>query len=105
MPKKVKQGKVVLSHSQLKRQIVDFLRWHKWLVIPIAQGAFSYSGIADLYIIRRGFQIWIEIKGGKDFQSEYQRKFATDIFNQGGRYLLIRSLDDLESYMRHYTLI
>ena len=101
MPKKVKQGKIVLTHGQLKKLVVDYLRYNKWLVIPVAMGAFSYRGIADLYIIRRGFQVWIEIKTGKDIQSEYQGRFAADILNQGGRYLLVRSLDDLESYMSH----
>jgi len=111
MPKKVKQGKLALTHGQLKRQIVDYLRWHKWLAIPIQQGAFSYHGIADLYIIKyfgysRGtYQIWVEIKAGKDKQSKAQSKFEIDIFNHGGRYWLVKSLEDLESYLRDCNLL
>ena len=104
MPKKVVKGKLVLTHGQLKKQIVDFLRWHGWLVIPIAQGAFAYHGIADLYIIKYTgdlvFQVWIELKIGKDKQSGHQLKFETDIINQGGRYWVIRNLEDLKSCLR-----
>jgi len=116
MPKKVKDGKIQLSHAQLKRQIVDYLRWYKWLVIPINQGPFAYDGIADLYIIKYfshgnkyfshgNYQIWLEIKVGKDKQSKAQSKFEIDIINQGGRYWLVKSLEDLESYLRDYGLL
>ena len=104
MPKKIKNGKLVLTHGQLKKQIVDYLRAYKWLVIPIQQGAFSYRGIADLYILKNGFSTWIEIKVGRDKQSIYQNHFDCHIRMNGGRYWLIRNLEELENNLRDYKL-
>lgn len=91
-----------LTHAQLKKQIMDFLRWHKWLVIPIAQGAFSHKGIFDLYILRRGFSAWVELKVGKDKLSNYQVKFQRDIFFDGGKAWVIRSLEELEATLKTF---
>ena len=102
-----------LTHRELKKQIVDFLRWHKWLVIPIQQSMGSYRGIADLWVSKRHdfgmsgdevFPAWVELKTGKDKQREYQIKFEDNVTAAGCRYWLIRSLEDLKSILRDLGL-
>lgn len=104
MVNKVVGGKLVLTHSQFKRQITEYLQYNKWLVIPIAQGPFSHKGIFDLYILRRGFSAWVELKVGKDKLSDYQVKFQRDIFLDGGKAWVIRSLEELEAILKDFQL-
>jgi hypothetical protein len=65
------------------------------MIFHIQQGAFSYRGIADLYAIKDGVGIWIELKTGKNKQSEYQIRFQKEVEEHGGIYWLIYSIDEL----------
>ena len=43
------------------------------------------------------FPVWLELKAPKGKQSELQRSFQSKVESEGHRYLLIRSLDELEA--------
>ena len=43
--------------------------------------------------------LWIELKSPKGKQSELQKSFQTKVESEGHRYLLIRSLDELEEQL------
>jgi len=85
-----------LKESEIQRQIKEALQWRGWFVVKIHQSLGSYRGIADLYALRDGQHVWIEVKTDRGVQSEYQKKFQRDIEKHGGTYILARSVEDVE---------
>lgn len=81
-----------LKESEIQRQIKEALQWRGWFVVKIHQSLGSYRGIADLYALRDGQHVWIEVKTDRGVQSEYQKKFQRDIEKHGGTYILARGL-------------
>jgi len=90
---------IVLKEADLQRQIKEYLQWHGWFVIKIHQSLGSYKGIADLYAIKKGISLWIEVKTKKGKLSQYQCKFKEDIEKQQGIYLVCRSINDLTDFL------
>ena len=86
---------MTLKESEIQAQIRDYLRWTGWFVVKIHQSLGSYRGIADLYALRDGQHVWIEVKRPGGRQSEYQRKFQANLEAAGGEYILCRGIDDL----------
>lgn len=87
---------VTLKESEIQAQIRDYLRWTGWFVVKIHQSLGSYRGIADLYALRDGQHVWIEVKRPDGRQSEYQKRFQRDIEKHGGTYILARGIEDVE---------
>lgn len=58
------------------------------------------KGTADISATIQGKAVKIEVKIGKDRQSEDQRKYQADIERAGGLYWIVRSYDD---FLSHYT--
>lgn len=83
------------KESEIQRQIRDYLQWHGWLVIKIHQTLGSFRGIADLYALKDGRHVWIEVKTAKGKQSKDQATFQRLVEIHGGRYLLARSVEDV----------
>lgn len=54
----------------------------------------STKGSADISATIRGRSVKIEIKYGKDVQSEHQKKYQADIEAAGGLYWLVRTFDE-----------
>jgi hypothetical protein len=52
------------------------------------------KGLPDIIACIRGLCVWIEVKAGKDRQSEDQKKRQFEIEKAGGFYLIARSTDD-----------
>ena len=52
------------------------------------------NGTADISATVAGRSIKIEIKIGKDRQSDVQRKYQADVERSGGVYLIVKTLDD-----------
>lgn len=84
-----------LTESDIQRQIRDYLQWHGWFVVKIHQSLGSYKGIADLYAIKNGRSVWIEVKTPRGRQSEHQRQFEVDIKARGGEYMVARCVEDV----------
>lgn len=57
---------------------------------------FSRSGVPDIVIIKNGKFIGLEVKRKGTYQSAEQKKFQEDLENAGGRYYVVRSIDDVE---------
>jgi Holliday junction resolvase len=81
--------------SEIQRDIKTYLQMTGWFVVKIHQSLGCYPGIADLYAIKNGEGIWIEVKTAKGKQSTLQRAFQDNIELHGGRYYVARSIDDL----------
>ena len=84
------------TESELQKAIKEYLLWHGWFVFKIHQSLGSYKGIADLYAIKNGISVWIEVKTPAGQQSEHQKQFQEDIESHGGIYLIARSLEGLK---------
>ncbi len=86
------------SHSLLQKSVRQALHLAGWFTVPIKAGLGTYKGLADLYAIRNGRQIWIEIKCGNDKLSPHQIRFACDIQRQKGEYGIVRNFEDLKRF-------
>lgn len=83
------------KESDIQRAVKEYLRYRGWFVVKIHQSLGSYRGIADLYCLRQGRSLWVEVKTKTGKQSDYQEKFQTDLEAVGGEYILCRGIDDL----------
>jgi hypothetical protein len=84
-----------LSESEIQSQIKSYLKLQGWFVFKNHQSLGSHKGIADLYAIKNGKSIWIEVKTSKGKQSEDQIKFQINIEASGGTYKVARSVHDV----------
>lgn len=86
-----------LKESEIQAQIKQYLQWRGWYVVKIHQSLGSHKGIADLYAIKGGRSVWIEVKTAKGKQSEHQREFEREITSHGGEYVVARGLEDVQN--------
>lgn len=105
----------------LQIQIVNFLRAYyrnKLLVYSIPNGGSRnsleaknlkkegmLSGVADLHIISKNKILFIELKVGKNKQSETQKEFQKIVENYGFKYFVVRSLDELLEILKKEQVI
>lgn len=87
------------KESEIQAQIKEYLQWKGWFVFKIHQSLGSYKGIADLYAIKGGRGIWIEVKTPDGSQSQDQVYFQQDIEAHGGEYLVARSIEDVDRFL------
>lgn len=84
------------KETEIQAQIRDYLRWHGWFVFKNHQSLGSYPGVADLYALRAGRSVWIEVKTPSGSQSDDQIQFEYYIKTHGGEYIVARRLEDVE---------
>lgn len=60
---------------------------------------YSLNGVPDILCISKGKFIGIEIKSKVGKQSPSQKEFQNKCENNGGTYLLIRSLEEMKKFM------
>jgi Holliday junction resolvase len=83
------------EHSQLESDALDYLRtigykaWrtHSARLTPIERG------IPDIMGVKAGQMVAIEIKAGKDKQSQAQHDFCDCLIRQGVNVVVARTLD------------
>ncbi len=85
-----------MSESEIQAHVKQFLQWRGWLVIRMQQNIGSHKGIADLYCIKDGRSVWIEVKTPTGRLSPHQTQFNCDIVNHGGEYIVARDVCDIE---------
>jgi len=91
--KMIRGGKTV--ESIIKRQVRDYLARKGWFIFPVLQGLGAYKGITDFIACKNGWTLFLEIKTPAGKQSEHQLEFERRILKAGGRYMVIRDIDDL----------
>lgn len=89
-----------LPESQIQSLIIQMLRQFGWFVVKIHQSLGSYKGIADLYALKDGRNIWIEVKTLRGRLSEHQERFRDDVGAHGGEFIVARSIDDIEFLLK-----
>lgn len=73
--------------------IKQALSFKGWTVIRMPPSIYSGKGLADLYAIRHGISVWIEVKSPKGNLSRDQVWFGKRIEQAGGIYVVARSVD------------
>jgi len=81
--------------TAILRAVRDYLRVQGWLCVRMQQGMGSHKGIADLYCLKDGRSVWLEIKTPTGKQSRYQKAFQGDVEAYGGEYVVVRAVDDV----------
>jgi hypothetical protein len=105
----------VKAEQQVQSAILEWLAAKRIWAIRMQTGAikldkrfikFGVAGCADILAFYpvydgRGFlPIWIEVKSNVGRQSELQRSFELDVIQRGHRYLLAKSVDDVEKFFK-----
>ena len=83
------------KEAGIQRSIKEYLQWRGWFVVKVHQSLGSYRGIADMYALKNGRSVWIEVKTPAGRQSTDQQRFQRDIEAHGGEYMIARSVDDV----------
>jgi Holliday junction resolvase len=92
---------MTLSERHIQRQIVDYLRATGWLVIETYLGssrggsAWLTKGLPDLYAVRRGRQIWVEVKTPSGRVRPEQQTLHEQLRAQGAEVYVVRSIEHL----------
>ncbi len=63
------------------------------------------AGAPDILIVYRGQALFIELKGPKGRLSPVQHETHYQIGEAGARVAMCRSVDEVETYLRHYCQI
>ncbi|MFW5887701.1 MAG: VRR-NUC domain-containing protein [Bacteriovoracia bacterium] len=95
---KLKQNKPKITENDVKRVVKDYLSVKGWYHFYILQGMGAFKGIPDIIAIKNGRVLFLEIKKPTGKQSEHQKEFQKNIEHQGGEYVLVRKLEDLEKH-------
>lgn len=61
-------------------------------------------GIGDVMAIIGGRSIMIEIKVGRDRQSDHQKRTESEVTESGGLYLIVRSFSDFLTWYESYRV-
>lgn len=106
-PSKVKRGN---PEGQIQKACMDWLQYHKVfhyrqnnLPTPLPNGTFRpvhFRGLPDCVAIIKGQYIGIEFKTDTGRQSEDQQFFEARSKSAGALYFLIRSIDDMERFIK-----
>lgn len=86
-----------VSERQIQAAIKQYLQMRGWFVVKIHQSLGSYRGIADLYALKNGQHVWIEVKTPRGKLSKCQEQFKADIEAHGGMYIVARGVEDVSS--------
>ncbi len=82
--------------GRLTERIKDWLKQNGWFHIKHHGSPMSRAGVPDLYVLKNGRHVWMEIKVNANVASALQRKMIDDIRNHGGEAYVVRSLDDVK---------
>lgn len=80
----------------IKDGIIQYMRLRGWFIFHVWQGMYSYKGISDTIAVKQGQVFFIEIKTSKknSKQNANQIQFQLDIEQHGGKYFILRSVED-----------
>lgn len=104
-----------IPERYIERQIINYLRMQKWLACKIRTSGriikgnvFSLPkdelGVSDIIACSPdGIFHALEIKNAKGKQSDYQIAWGNMVKRIGGRYTILRSLEDAIEYVKNHT--
>lgn len=89
-----------LSEKEIQEQIVGYLRLRGWEVSEIreryaaGQGRYSQPGIPDVYCIKGGRSVWLEVKTRTGKVRPAQVEWHERHKNAGGEVYVVRSVEE-----------
>ncbi len=96
MGKKLKLKPKPIKENDVKKQVKDYLTYKRYFHFHLLAGMGAFKGAPDRIAVKDGQVYFIEVKKPKGgIQSEYQIQFQKDVERQGGKYMLVRCLEDL----------
>ena len=100
-----------IKEKDLQKTILDWLRWRKIFCWRNNSGAmvseykgkkrfmrFGLEGSPDIFAVKFGRIVGIEVKSPTGTMSEAQEKFKEEFEKAGGSYVLAKSLEDVEKF-------
>jgi hypothetical protein len=108
-----------MSERDTQKAILEWLLWKKVFHWRNNSGAFVMPatdrhrrrffragavGSPDIFCVRKGKIIGVEVKSEKGRQSVSQKVFEVGLLNAGGIYLLVRSLNEFEKRLESLAL-
>ena len=84
--------------SDLQADIIDFAHVRGWFCEKVVSQ--SGRGIMDLYALRRGRHVWIEVKRKDEEPRPQQAKRAREMKAQGAEVYTVDSLDRAREILR-----
>lgn len=94
--------------SPIKDQVREYLQLNGWFVINIVQKAKNYTvhkGISDLLALKNRVVLFVEVKTKKGSQKPSQIQFEADVKETGNKYVVVRSIEELEFYLSEEGLL
>jgi hypothetical protein len=88
--------------NKLRGQVYRYLRKEGYFYFPIVGGPRQVRGIPDIIVVIDGKFIGIELKAGKNKQSEWQVRFEEKIKKAGGYYYVIHSISELKEALSEH---
>lgn len=61
---------------------------------------YTRRGVPDLILIVNGQFVGLEVKSARGSQSDEQRQFQQECERHGGKYFVVRSLEDVENVLK-----
>ena len=97
--------KIKIKESQVQNAIIQYLTLKKLFFWRNNSGCIfsnkrmirlGITGSPDIYILKKGVLIGLEIKGSEGKQTALQKKFQQRFEKEGGLYYLVREINDLD---------
>jgi hypothetical protein len=97
-----------ITEAQIEQACLQFLHYSKFYCVKIKDQVqcrdgkylkprpFEVRGVADIFAIKDGISLWIEVKTKTGQQSVHQKLFQKNIEMNGGVYWVVRSVDELK---------
>ena len=99
------------KESEIQKAILEGLQAHKIFAFRLNTAAFKFgkrffrahslgAGAADIVMFANYYVLWIECKTEKGKLSPQQYSFAAKVESEGHHYIVARSWDDVENWMK-----
>jgi Holliday junction resolvase len=85
-----------MKESEIQYKIINFLKKEGWFVVKIIRA--NITGISDIICFKNGVSVFVEVKNEIGKQSEVQKYVQKQIEQQGFKYILARSIEDIKNH-------
>lgn len=85
--------------AEVQSDILDFAQVRGWWAIKVVSP--SINGVPDLYCLRRGRHVWIEVKRAPDVEADaQQQKRHREMKAQGSEVYVVGSMEDARRILK-----
>ena len=83
------------------RAVKEELEWRGWKVYRIQQSMGSHKGLSDMFAVKQGKVVFIEVKGTNGKLSYYQEKFRDEIMSEAVPHWVISDPEQLKALLNY----